>query len=86
MRPFKLRVDWTVANAYPGAPVVVELDIKGSEYPKIIHESSTPPEAAGWAVKWLRDRGFDFLCQIDWHQRNNHTYITLHPKPRPTSE
>ncbi len=82
MKPFKLRIDWTVQNAYPGEKVEVELHVMDEE-PKAIHRCATPPEAAGWARKWLADRGFDFLCDIDTHQRCNHTHITLHAKPKP---
>lgn len=61
--------------------MAIELHVMGHCYPKTIHEAPAPAEAIRWAVKWLRDRGFEFYCQIDWHQRMNHTYVTLHPAP-----
>jgi hypothetical protein len=77
MKPFKLRVDWTVHDAYPGDPVEVILDIMDSE-PRVIHRCDTPDEGAGWASKWFRDRGITFWCDIDRHQRVNDKYIVLH--------
>lgn len=85
MKPFKLRVDWTVHDAYPGDPVEVILDIMGSE-PRVIHRCDTPAEGAGWARKWLADRGFTFVCLIDHHQRANDKHITLHAKKTGISE
>ena len=80
MKPFKIRVDWTCHASY-GDPVVVELHIMDEE-PKVIAQFDTPPEAAGWARKWLDDRGFEFWCNVDMHQRLDHKHITMHPKFR----
>lgn len=88
-QPFKLRVDWICNSAY-GDPVVVEMLVLGTDWieeePKVIHGSPDVPSAIAWAVKWLRDRGYDFWCNIDWHQRLDHTHVTLHPQPTKTRE
>lgn len=80
IEPFKLRVDWTVQDAYPNEYVVVELRIMGRN-PMVIRHCPTPAEAVGVARKWLEDRGFSFLCDIDGHQRRNDKHITLHATP-----
>lgn len=80
IKPFKLRIDWICQEAY-GDLVDVELHIMDEE-PKVIHRAANPPEAAGWARKWLADRGFDFLCDIDGHQRRNDRHVTLHAVAR----
>lgn len=77
MKPFKLRVDWLCHRHY-GDPVVVELHLM-DQHPKVLRKFDTPAEAAGWARKWLADRGFGFWCNVDWHQSEDHTHITLHP-------
>jgi hypothetical protein len=77
-KPWKLCMDWTCANAYPGDPVVVELHIMDEE-PRVLRKFPDIPEAAAWARKFIEDRGLEWWCNIDWHQRENHTHITLHP-------
>jgi len=79
VKPFKVRVDWLCQHAY-GDKVVVELHVMDEE-PKVLRRFDSAPEAAGWARKWLADRGFGFLCDIDMHQRNDDTHVTLHACP-----
>jgi hypothetical protein len=79
MTPFKLRVDWLCHDVY-GDKVVVELHII-DKYPMTIHRCDSPADGARWARKWLEDRGFEWTCDIDLHQRSNHKHITLHPRP-----
>ena len=89
MDAFKLRIDWTCADAYPGDPVVVELHRLDSETwteraPKVLRRFYGPTakgDAAGWAAKWMEDRGFGFSCNINTAQRRNLTYLVLHPLP-----
>jgi hypothetical protein len=86
VRLFKVRVDWLCWKAY-GDKVVVELHVMDEE-PKVLRSFPGPPQAGAveWARKWIEDRGFDFWCNIDLHQRENHTHITLHPKPKKNHE
>lgn len=88
MKPFKLVIDWTCQEAY-GDPVTVELHVMG-QHPKVLRRFEHGPDAAGWARKWLADRGFNFFCDIDTAQRQGWTHITLHAVPaqiasRPTA-
>jgi len=80
VKPFKLRIDWTCHRAY-GDKVDVELHTEGEDEHVVLRRFDSPPEAAGWSRQWLADRGFDLLCDVDRHQREDHTYVILHPIP-----
>lgn len=81
MTPWKLRIDWTTHNAY-GDPVEVDLYLMDEDYPRTLRTFDTISRAVDWALRYFTSRGFDYWCDIDMHQRMNHTYITLHPRPR----
>lgn len=81
MKPFKIRVDWTCQDAYSDDPVEVELHIM-DEDPMNLRYFDDKLEAVRWARKWLEDRGFDWTCDINTHQRRNDKHITLHAQPR----
>jgi hypothetical protein len=83
MTPFKLRVDWTCHNAY-GDLVVVELH-RMDEDPVDLVKTVDISSAIDYALRWLMGRGFDYWCDVDLHQRLDHTHITFHPRPRSTT-
>lgn len=80
MKPFKLRVDWFLQEVY-GDKVTVELLVM-DEPPKVLRRFDYAPDAAGWARKWLEDRGFNWWCDINTAQREGWSHITLHATSR----
>ena len=74
---FYLQVDWICHLAY-GDPVVVEMHVEGHDV-KELRRFNDILEAAIWAKKWLEDRGFTVWCDIDKHQRLDHSHLDLYP-------
>lgn len=81
MKPFKIRIDWTCHHHY-GDPVEVELHVMDAE-PRTLQTFPTIPRAVDYVVRWFTGRGLGYWCNVDWHQREGHTHITLHPRPSP---
>jgi hypothetical protein len=80
MTPFKIRIDWYLSTVYPEEPVRVELHIMDEE-PKVLRTFGHIETCIAWSKAYLRERGFDYWCDIDLHQRRDDTHITLHPRP-----
>lgn len=83
-QPWKLRVDWTL-HKYEGDPVEVELHRLAEDWTDapvlVLRKFPSVPRAIDWALKYMADRGCGFWCDIDMHQRLDHTHIMLHPLP-----
>ena len=67
---------------YPEERVEVELHLLGEDWvaeePKLLRTFDTVPEAVAWAVAWFKGRGVHFICDVERHQRENHSYVVLH--------
>jgi hypothetical protein len=79
--PFRLRVDWGLADAH-GGWVPVDLYIGDDAFPKTIHYERTPYRAVAWAVSWFQGRGITWSCDVDTHQRLGHQHITMYATGR----
>lgn len=75
-KPWKLRVDWLLQDAY-GDPVSVELHVM-DEDPKELRKFPDVARALDWALNYMLSRGTGYWCDIDNHQRRDDKHITLH--------
>lgn len=81
----RLRVDWTCWAHYEGAPAEVWLhvtDACGVEGElSLLRCFDHPPDAAGWARRWMEGRGLVWWCDIDVAQRRGWTHLSLFSWP-----